>query len=276
MNLNAADQPLCGISLPSGSVFHGGKVQVHVGFAPTSFLTSEQATMYAVEAWVLPIQDPDLADTLLDIWNLLVPKDTDVQTLDLDTASADVTPFFEPGEMDWSQLYQVGLRPERLYHRHKIVTINNTMGLRWPDESTPFNPKWQVGDAFEFQLGSFRVEQPSVVIVAASTPQLNDTSAAAPTALAEAEWLQVKFLEDTLLMALKDLTGLTEPGAESPWEEATDLIQKYLDPPVFEEDAGAWVNAAMDFFGEAHFGVSLTGQMAVSGISGNRGRLAPV
>jgi len=250
-------------------------VHVTEGVVATE-LTAVQATMYAVEAWVLPVQDPDLADSLLDIWNLLVPKDTDTQTLDLDTASLDTTPMFEPGEMDWSQLYQVGLRPERLYHRHKIVTINNTHGMRWIDATTPFETRWQLGDSFDFSIGSFRVEQPSVLIVAGSTPALDDTSTVIPKALAEADWLQVKFLEDTLLAALKDLTGLTEPGAETPWEEATDILQEYLDPDIFEEDAGAWVNDSVNFFGEAHFDVSLTGTMAVSGLSGSRGRPAPV
>ncbi len=112
----AADQVLFGVSLPSDSVVHDIRAKVHlIGNSPG--VAWGLAHMYAIEGWILPVLDPDVGDDYDDIWDALVPKDTDVQTLDLDTAALDTSGFYEPGEADWSSLFDVGLRPERLYHR---------------------------------------------------------------------------------------------------------------------------------------------------------------
>ena len=109
------DEVLFGIALPGGSRLNNIKAKMNV-IRPGGGIANKLALYYAVEGWILPVHDPD-AETLYDtLWNQLVPKDTDVESIDLDTESQDTQPFSEPGEVDWSQLFDVGFRPERVYH----------------------------------------------------------------------------------------------------------------------------------------------------------------
>ena len=45
----------------------------------------------------------------------------------------DATPFYEPGEPDFSQMMDVGLRPERIYHANRLMTF--TQDSAFPDAS---------------------------------------------------------------------------------------------------------------------------------------------
>lgn len=266
------DEVLIGISLPSETVVHGitfmGGV---VTPSDAKELVPTAVHQYALEAWVLPIDDPDATADFDDVWDTLVPKDTAVQTLDLDAESPDTEPFYEPGKVDWQAVFNVGVRPKRLWHHKKILTINNTMGIRWVDSQTPFEPKWQAGDEFSFRTRqSFMVEQPSVLLIGVGIPDGDQTTATVETPLAENEWPRVKYLGDTLLLALQEVLGLTEGGAETPWEEAADLLQRHLDPSVMEETAGFWSADSLKFYGDMVVDHSVTGTLNIGTVTTGR------
>lgn len=266
------DQVLLGISLPSDSVIHG--ISFRGGVLPsaaTAELASDVVTQYALEAWMLPIDDPDAPADFDDVWDTLVPKDSDVQTLDLDAETVDTTIFYEPGEMDWQEIFEVGIRPQRLWHHHKTLTMNNTMGIRFVDSQTPFSPKWQLGDEFGFSRKSpIRVMQPSVMLIGAGVPAGDDTTSTVEAPLAENEWPRVKYLGDTLILALQEVLGLTESGAETPWEEAADLLQRHLDPDVMEETAGFWDASLIKVYGELVVDHSVVGTLAINKVDDGR------
>lgn len=254
-----------GLSLPSDSVVNDIRVKMMFSGTDMNFGTT---VAYAVEMWILPILDPDAANDYDDIMDALVPKDTDVQTIDLDTGAADTSPFWEPGEADWSKLLDIGLRPRRLYHKHEWKTIASPGGFLRQDTETPFNNIWlPTGEMTIRVKRRLRVSQPSVLVLAVGSPSLDDTTITPHGHLLENEWGRVKYAGDMLKQAHMDLIGLTEAGAETPWEEATDLLQKHLMPDMVEITAGSYATQTWTVVTEAVIDHSVKGELGVGTIS---------
>ncbi len=263
------DRVLVGLSLPSGSRVNN--ISIDVRLHQVLPIAIREVTMYAVEGWIVPVLDPDAATLLDTIWDQLVPKDTDVETIDLDTTSADSTPFYEPGEPDFSSLMDVGFRPERIYHRNRLLSIGNGSIFTFQDNQTPFLPQWIPGDSFRIRIRkNYAVRQPSVLMFAVANPSLDDTSAVSLAAASEAEWGQTKYIGHVLERALLHLFGVTEAGAETPWEEATALLKKHLEPDVFEETAGTFDAAVWDCSMKAIIDHSVEGRLGQTSISTGR------
>lgn len=265
------DEVLFGVTLPSDTVIHDIKVKLEMNTTGVA-LGYRESHMYALEGWILPVNDPDAGQTYDNLWDVLVPKDTDVQTLDLDAqSSADTAPFYEAGEAEWGAMLDVGLRPERLYHRHKIQSVANSARLVYQDNQTPFAVQWAGGDSVRIHLRKrLRVRQPSALVFAIASPNLDDTSATVPSVLAEAQWGQVKYASHMLERAMLHLLGVVEAGAETPWEEATALLQLHLDPDVYEQTSAAFGAEAYDVFGEAIIDHSVKGEMGSMAITTGR------
>lgn len=269
ISVNAgSDKVLFGITLPSDSVVHSLRAKIQL-VANTDVLRGV-ATMNALEGWVLPLLDPDAGAALNTIWDQLVPKDSDVLTLDLDTGAVDTSPFFEPGEVELSAMFDVGLRPRRVYHRHRLHTLNGAI-FSYQDNQASFLVKYTAGDRFEVNLKqNIRVSQPSVLVFAVASPQMDDTDASAPNALSEAELPQVKYFGDMLKRAMLDVLGVVEAGAETPWEEASALMVKHLDPDVYEETAGAIEAMTWNCWFEVTIDHSVEGTLNIGTVSTGR------
>lgn len=250
------DQVIFGISLPSDTVVNRVRADVHlVGGGTEGYL---EAFWYGCEGWILPILDPEDNASFDVIWDQLVPKDSDIQTLDLDTGSQDTTPFFEPGEADWAQLFDVGLRPQRIYQRLRLLTYATANKPHTVTDAA----NWTPTDVFRIELNRrFVVRQPSVMLFAVASPGTDDTTSTIETALSETEWSQVKYMEHVLERAQMDLLGLTEGGAETPWEEATNLLQNHLEPDVMEDSAGRFSSITWNAFTDALIDHSVVGRL---------------
>ena len=265
------DQVIAGWSLPSETVIHD--IRLKVQMVGNSFvLDPNVAHMYAVEGWILPVHDPDAAPTYDALWDQLVPKDTDQEVIDLDTEASDTSSFYEPGEAGpWSEVMDIGLNPERVYHRHKIQTSGNGARLVYQDTQTPFAEKWAAYDQFMVHVGKrLRVRQPSVLVFAIATPVLDSTTTNIASVLTENEWPQLKYASATLERALMSLFGLTEAGAETPWVEASALLKKHIDPDMYEETAGSWGQADYRIYTEAMLDHSVVGDIGKLTVSSFR------
>ncbi len=260
-----ADEFLFGLTLPSDTVVHNIRARFKI-WDGSALQVLANVLSYAVEGWVLPLLDPDAAQGFDNLWDTLVPKDTDVQTMDLDTGAADATPFFEPGEADWSQLLDIGLRPRRIFHRHRFLTILDAYH-RFNDTETPFLMKWEAGDQFSINLRGFRVQQPSVVLFALAAPAMDDDVTTSEAALTEPEMGQIKYVGHVLERAMLHLFGVFETGAETPWEEATALLQKHLDPDPQYESGLTSIGSAWNCHVEAMIDHSVVGRLDTKQIS---------
>jgi len=255
-----------GISLPANTIVTGVKAAVNL-WGP-SVVDVQRAVMYACEGWILPLLDAETALAYITLWDNLVPKDTDVETIDLDTGALDTTPFFEAGEPDFAELFDVGSDAKRIYHRHRVMSIVQGNYIKYQDNQTPFTPQYHPGEAFNINVNrSYRVTQPSALIFAIASPAMDDTTSSAPATLAEAEWAQVQYIDHVVERSLLHLFGVIETGAETPWEEATALLKKQLLPDVFEQVAGEWASVEYDVTTMATITMIVDGSLRKSTIS---------
>lgn len=262
LSIAATDTALFGISIPSGTIVNEIRARVRmIGIDHT--LAFNNIVAYAVAMYVLPVLDPDLADTYDDIWDALVHKDADVEAggLELDAAGLDTINFWEPGEFDMSNIYEVGLRPQKLFGRYKFMTANDALMLVHNTES-PFTIIWLAGDVFEIRVKRrFYVSQPSVIVCAVATPATTDTVTTQPTAFAENKWGQIKYMRAVLERSLINAIGLTETGAETPWVEASALLSEHISPDVVEKTSGAFKASTFSILTEAAIDHSVEGEI---------------
>ena len=262
------DKVLFGISLPQDTVVHDIKAEIHI--IGVTDHPSSGGTFYGIEMYVLRVTDPDAQETHQITWDQFVPKDTDTQAIDLDTSAQDTTPFFEPGEADWSQVLDIGVRPRKLYGRYKMLTFLNS-SFKGRDPATPFNAEFRFGDMVQLRVKrAIRVREPSVLVCGMASPAMDDTSTTEEKALFENEWSRVKYARQMLHQAHMDLIGMTEAGSETPWEDATDLLQKHLEPDVFEQDAASFLSEQFNVFTDAKIDHSVVGDLSVKMLSTGR------
>jgi len=264
------DTVIGGITLPSDTVVRDVRATFDILDSGAGFLAKNVGIMYGIEGYILPLLDPDSAIEFNVLWDNLVPKDTDTETIDLDTGAADTTPFFEPGEIDWSKVLDVGLRPRKIYSRYKLMTFNNA-AQHGQDEETPFAAQWVGGDRVHVRIRrSLHVSQPSVLLFAFASPAVDDTTTTPETALTEPNLSQVKYMEETLERAHLTLIGLTEAGAETPFVEAGALIKTHLEPDMFEQTSGRYFPVAYRVFTEMMIGHSVRGRFGTTTLSTGR------
>lgn len=263
------DQALYGVSVPSGSVIHDIKGDMHY----LGLIKAQAAAVgAAIEGWILPIHDPDAATSFNTLWDTLVPKDTDTEVIDIDTEASDTAPFYEPGEPDWTQMFDVGLRPRKVYGFYDLMTPADGAITVFQDQETPFGIEWIPGRRKKIRVKkNMRVSQHSVLVFGFGQPAYDDTTTQFETALAEDEWNRAKYLKDVIHEAMRHLFGLTEAGAETPWEEATALLKKLLEPDVQEATAGYFASTTFTVAGRLKVDMSVEGELEGFMLSSGRG-----
>ena len=112
-----------------------------------------------------------------------------------------------------------------------------------------------------------RAEQHAVAMLGLSVPALDDTTTVVWNTDTEAEWMQRKYLEMVLEQAWIDLVGLSETGAESPWVDASILLEEFLEPTVVEEVTAAWTPQALECFTACTWDISVPGRLDVKTLS---------
>lgn len=257
---NGTDAILWGICLPPGTRVHD--IRCKIAVVNQDELNWNKAAFYALEMYLLPVTDPDTPIAYNILWDNLVEKDTDVATLDLDTATADTSSFYEPGEVNWEALMPVGVRPEKLWASHRMITLNDAV-MTFQDNQTPFTKKYVSGRRERIQVGRrLKIgDMPMALVMGAASPVTDDTTATSPSTLTEQEWPQVRYMKHVLERALMSALGLTESGATTPWDEATVLLAKQLDPDVLEITAAAFSAVEWKMFGEATIDFSVEGEL---------------
>lgn len=266
-----ADKVLFGMSFPTGTVIHDMKAQVQM-VGTTEQLARNVACWYGFSGYLIPVVDPDAAVGFETLWDSFVPKDVlpGNGSLDLDTQTADSTPFFEPGLPDFASMFDVGLQPERVYHRDRLLTVLSAAHV-FQDAETPFNIVWMAGDKFMARVKkSYRLTQPMSLIYSVAVPATTATTTVVEAALAENEWSRLRYIDEVLSNSMRQQLGLVEAGAETPWEEATLLLRKVVEPDVHEANANSFVTEGFDVYGELLVDFSVEGSMQKLVISGGR------
>ncbi len=267
--LAGTDRVVAAISLPSGTRLN--RVSGTLKMVQLVALNVDDIAAYGAEIWLLPVFDPDAAINADTLWDNVVPKDNDADTLDLDTGATDTSPFWEPGEADLQQIFNVGNVPEKIWERRRLMTINDGYVFAFQDNQTPFLLQWHPGSVDRIRVNkNYLLTEPMMLCLGVASPALDDTTTAVPTAMIEADWARVKYMKEVLSIALQQMLGLTEAGAETPFIEAAQLLRSHLAPDIFEEDGGRYVSAAWQAVAELNIDHSVPGEMAIGQISYQR------
>ncbi len=212
--------------------------------------------------WWFPIQDPDSVSTMGAAFDRNVPKDTSANAMDLDVVASDVTPFYEPGGVTWEDVLDIGAQPRKLYAEAFMsgITFNSVQNR---DPATPFEYEFWAGLQLQPRLKRpVRTREPGLICIAIASPDTTLTSATEAVAgPLESDWGQLQFIDHVIERAHMSLLGLTETGAEIPWENAATLIRRHLAPLLLELDAGIFTPITWSVVGSGNFVVDVQGTM---------------
>ncbi len=270
------DAALWGITLPGKTVLNGFKVNlsyVNALAAAADIHEAAESTSLAFETWLIPFPDPDTQQPYDTMFDRFVPKDTDTEIIDLDTASVDAAPFWEPGEMNLNLALRLGNQPMRLSHWHRLLTITN--GAAWVGQTIEIadnNPKWTPGGNLQIRVKKrVFIPKPAVLVCAVAIPNMDDVVTALEPTLTEQELLLVRFMRASLEGAIMHQIGITGAGATIWFDTASAALLQHLNPDIFEEVAGMFTLAEnYQIVGEASIDHTVEGELALKSISGGR------
>jgi len=256
------DTVLAAIDIPAGCTLKSVDIKCDV-IGQNASRERDEAIGYAAAAYLIGVEDPDTRVDYNVLWDRFVPKYTDLDLIDLDTTTADVTPFWEPGEGSFEDIFDMGNVPVRVFGRKKMLTIASpgSAGIRFQPSETPFEVQWFAADQFRMRLNRpMRVSRPTVLLLAMASPAYDDTVNTRGQ-LGEQQWGQIQYAEATLERSLMNLLALEQVANDNPWQSSTDTLRQYLAPNVFETTAASFITEAWDVFGEAKWTVNVPGRI---------------
>lgn len=263
----ATDKVIGGVTIPQDGVLHNVSGQIHL-VVPTA-LGIEQAVMYGIGGWLMNGMDPDTTDTYDDIWDRFVPKDEDIleaaagNQLDLDTAVAVTAPAFEPGEPRVEAL--VGAMPAgRFLRNEKLISFANSKG-GFDKTSEDYFPSDAL-DPFAASPNMFTDDWAAAMIAVSAPAQDDVTTSIFSTPTGSAEWMALKYIDDVVESAWKQMVGLTEAGAESPFGDLTRFLENATEPTVVEESAGSFVATVWRVFARLVWDYEVPGSIKKIGL----------
>ena len=262
----ATDRVISHAQIPSECALINVWGETHIiASAPMS---SQFAMVYGMDGFVVSDTDPGGIDTINDIWDFRVTKDDDFSGgLDIDSFDSDPNPVYEPGEPNISNLMglDVNESDKRFYKRRKMVTFANSKGgfidgtpdLYLPTDLARVRSRKRVV-----------TELQSYAMIGVSAPAMDDVTVTSPSTFGtEAAWMGIKYVNIILEQAFIDLVGLTEAGAETPWEDAALLLEDYLEPTVIEQTAGSFNATTINQMSMHTFQVWVPGSHSISQIT---------
>lgn len=260
------DEIIGALALPGDSRLNGlsGRCQV-IAETRTSVLT---IASYGLHAYVVPMLDPDGTHTPQSIWDAQVPKDKNISSgvLDLDTENADTTSAFEMGQVDAEKVIGLSTAPIQVFDRTRLLSFASpgAKAFDTADETYIATDQFRLGLKHPVE-----VDLPSILLFGFSSPDTLQSTTTFFIPQSDQEWAQLTYLQDTLRDAFKELVGLVEAGAETPYEDAASIIASLLERLV-EESAGAFLPVTWRVFSEFSFDLTLRGDMDVSVLTGQR------
>lgn len=265
------DQVVASMPIPAGGMLANVWGEIHS--VPSVNLTKIRACLYAVAGYIIPYYDDTKSLSVDTLWDQKVPKDADL-SIAAGTDSIDTTPettdalsFFDAGQANLNKMFNIGGQPERIYHNERLLTVASRGQAEFVASSEA--DLWQPTDVVRIRIkDNFRVEQPSYVMFAVGNPELNDVSTGNETTLSAIQEVMLNNLELAIQLALPQIVGMTEAGAESPFADLATLIELLVEPIVEEETANSFAGQTWTHFAKFTFEVQLAPDISKGPISG--------
>jgi len=263
-----ADQVMFSWPLPKECIFNQFSGEVHV--KPLGDMPIDEVAIYGCEGWIVQ------SDSALDfqnqdtLWDTSVPKDdSNDDALDTTFVSNSVS-FIEAGHVNVAQLFdQELLGPKRFFQRQKMLSFANApSGFKdaTPDTYVP-------ADTFQLNLGArYKAMRQSGILVAMGSPDFsqaddNDVIPQLGTLPTAQSMYALRFIENYLDSAMVALIGLTEAGADTPYDEILDFVEELLEKVNLGGGGSAIFNpVTWSGAGVAIAGISVPGRIKHSSI----------
>lgn len=257
------DQGLCSFPIPDSCrlVQQQGEFKI----LTESAVDISDAAVYGVQAWLLQSDTP--STDFLDhdvLWDSFVPKPVAGSAAILDISSAaDTTAAQEPGQVSITQIFdQEVLSPERIFSREKIIAFGDA-----PIGFLPGSPNtWIPTDSFmvksnkSFRAGGgdmglvYGLSSPDLAGIATGDDDIIDAFGTATDG-----FYVMKYINQFLDKALVELVGLTEAGAESPYEDIMQWLIVMLERASERSGTGAFTAVTWSCLGKMTCGVWVPG-----------------
>ncbi len=267
------DQVVGAVPIPPGGKLLKVNLEQAVISPVLAALPINKAVMYGCSGWVVPMVDPDAAQSYNNAWDTLVPKEQDATNLalDLDSGTTVTTPESEPGMMDANALFEANvMMPKKFFGRERLLTYAGT----GPVVGAAAVDTWTPGEQYVTKMSpNIYCQMHSYGLMGFSSPALSSTGSTIWAVPTEQEWSILQYLEKFLDMMLVDAIGLTETGAETPYEEANQFIAELLEDFVFETTADDFHPQTWTVFTKSTWDIMTPGTPNTDGIltSGGEG-----
>lgn len=256
------DEVVGAMPVPQGGIVEQIDLSVKMLSPAGVALGMEKVVLYGMDVYVMPQPDPDSVLAYDTAWDRFVPKEDPLTVdLNLDTTGGDSsTTVVFGGGIDINALYDMtGLAPRRIFRRRRMLSfadIGSVVGSQAVDTWTP-------SEAFTATIKSrVRVSQPSYVLIGVSSPSLALTSTTVWTPpVAESEWAILQYMEKFLEDAFVASLGMTETGAEEPYDTAQAYIGRLLEDVIFEETTDAFHPQVWNVFTASTYQLSVPGRI---------------
>ena len=214
----------------------------------------------------------DVAQTIDTTWDQLVPKPTDLDSAaggdDIDWDNGTITgPFHEPGQINWSEMTELGDRPVHLGMRKGTSSLSSGGNFPHVDTTDEYFPIMNVGMRIKKQV---KVKGPSVFMLGFSSPSMDVVTTSIPVTPVNQEWSALKYPDVMFDMMLPDLLGLTELGAESPYADVAGFLSDHVRPAIVEETAGSFISTAWDVSCDYVATIAVPGRPKMQTLKGGR------
>lgn len=224
-----SDSALCAWPVPSETTVLGvkGKILIN-GDAQVDW---KRVWGYAVDGFFMEIND-DLLSTAVDaIFDAVVPKYVATLGFDIDEEGATSAPGYEPGEIR-NDLLGGADAPEHIYQHRDIRGLIDSMGPMVITEHTDW-AYLPVDKLSIIRKGAKRADGMSALAFAYSSPSMDGLTTENKLmpnfgGTVHSEWLWLKYLDQVLELAMVEMLGLTELGAESPYEDQLDFLEAMI------------------------------------------------
>ena len=190
--------------------------------------------------------------------------------MELDETAADADNLYEAGEPSPGAVLDAHLYNDDNHWFRKRAMMSfatSPTGFNWVTGGvSTYNPR----DFFKVRARrKIDVEVFSISLLGVSVPTVITTATVPNTPASSITWMQQKYLEVVLEQAWWTLLGLTEAGAETPWENAAALVQEITEPDVYEDTTGAFQSTTdMRLFAELTWDVSVPGRREFKVLTG--------
>lgn len=251
-----SDEIISAVALPGGTRVNKMWIQCHVIITDVPVISTN---LYGIHGYIVPILDPDSAWTPDAVWDAQVPKDQTItlgaQGLDLDTGAADTAPLFDIGQVNINKMVGETTAPVRFFKREGMMSWASSKG-GYEDTGRDYHPSDQFAGSKNIGI---EVLVPSVLLLGFSSPDTAQTVTTWPVLDSDADWLRIKYAEESLHQGMVEVMEGHEAGAESPWEDSIDILARYLEQ-AFEETAGAFDPDSFDVFCRTTFDITVPGR----------------